>query len=293
MRPVLPSGRQRGAALVIVLWAALILSAALAVALAFARIEARIAASRMEAFESHRAAADGLEFAARAIAEERAGRMDDLNALEFSINGYEMTFAPARESERLDLNLTGEETLARFFRFLGEERQDAVKLAARVADWRDEDHLVRPNGAEARDYLTARNGENIGNRPFYSVDELLLVLDMPEDLAQCAMPALTIFGDGSAPSSALLTELYGRDMARTERAQSVQLGTASRSAAAGRRYAVSATATKAEDSTHRSITLTGVFRITGAPTQPFEWIAQFEAGMEPTTISRCQRASGS
>ncbi len=282
--------RQRGAALVIVLWVAILLSVALAVALASARIEARISAARENAFLSRQAAADGLEYAAQAISSGRAGRVDGISTLEFSINGYEVSFSPAEESEKLDINLASEQVLAEFFRFLGEEEENATKLAARVADWRDEDDLARPNGAERRDYAAARNGERIGNRPFYSADELSLVLGMSPTLAKCAMPALTIFGDGGAPSSALLTKLYNLDMQRSSAAgSSVQLGTASRSAAAGRRYAITAAAKNSDLPGRRSAALTGVFRITGAKTKPYEWIAQFEPGKNTIIDETCRR----
>lgn len=276
--------RQRGAALVIVLWVALLLSVALAVALASARIEARIAAARENTFLARQAAADGLEFAAQAIASKRAGRIEGVSTLEFSINGYDVSFSPAQESEKLDLNLASEQVLADFFRFLGEEEENATKLAAHVADWRDTDDLARPNGAERRDYAAARNGERIGNRLFYSADELSLVLGISPKLAKCAMPVLTVFGDGRAPSAALLTKLYNRDTQRNDAASGVQLGTASRSAAAGRRYAITASAKSRTNPGHRGVALTGVFRITGAQTRAYEWIARFDASEETATV---------
>ncbi len=280
--------RQRGAALVIVLWVALLLSAALAVALASARIEARISAARENAFLSRQAAADGLEYAAQAISSGRSGRIDGISTLEFSINGYEVSFSPAEESEKLDINLASEKVLADFFRFLGGDEDNATKLAARVADWRDADDLARPNGAERRDYAAARNGERVGNRLFYSADELSLVLGMPQTLTKCAMLALTVFGDGGAPSSALLTKLYNRDMQRSAASSSVQLGTASRSAAAGRRYAITASAKKTDNPGQRGAALTGVFRITGAQTKPYEWIVQFEPNENSSVGDWCK-----
>jgi general secretion pathway protein K len=279
-----PKQRQRGAALVIVLWVALLLSVALAVALASARIEARISASRENAFLARQAAADGLEFAAQAIAVERAGQIEAISTLEFSINGYDVSFSQAQESEKLDINLANEQTLADFFHFLGEEEENATKLAARVADWRDADDLARPNGAERREYAAARNGERIGNRLFYSADELSLVLGMSPTLAKCAMPALTVFGDGGAPSSTFLTRIYARDMQRSDAASGVQLGTASRSAAAGRRYAITASAKNTYHPDRRDAALTGIFRITGAQTKPYEWIVQFDASEKDAVV---------
>lgn len=267
--------RQRGAALIIVLWTALLLSMALAAAIAAARIEARIAAVEWTQFELHQAAIAGLEYAAHSIATEEAGSLDRLGAFQFSINGYDLRFAPSVESEKLDLNLASEVILSSFFKALGREPDTADVLAARVADWRDPDDLPRPNGAEARDYVLARNGETIGNRPFYSVDELLLVLDMPPDLVACIAPALTIFGGGGPPSARVMQQIFGTDMNRNSTATGARLGTASRSAAAGRRYAITATVAHAEQPA-RDFSLTGVFRIIGDRDRPYDWIAQFE-----------------
>ncbi len=279
--------KQRGAALVIVLWAALLLSVALAVALGSARIEARIATAREYSFLAHQAALDGLEFAAQSIAAERSGQLNDISSLNFSINGYEVSFSPALESEKLDINLASEQTLANFFAFLGEEPEDATKLAARVTDWRDADDLTRPNGAERRDYASAKNGERIANRPFYSTDEMQLVLGMPKLLLKCALPAITVFGDGGTPSSSLLTRIYARDIPRDGAAAGVQLGTSSRSATAGRRYAITATSKNLDNAKRPGSALTGVFRITGAQSRPYEWIVQFEPSEDANVDESC------
>lgn len=252
---------------------------ALAIAIAAARIEAQITAAEWERFAARQAAIDGLDYAAWRIAAVDRGERDALASYVFEINGYEVRFAPAAESEKLDINLAGEATLSSFFRVLGMEPEEADKFAARIADWRDEDDLSRPNGAEASDYINARNGERIGDRPFYSADELALVLDAPADIVECALPALTIFGDGAPPSGALMQRLYGADIDRQEQPTRARLGTASRSAAAGRRYAITAAAEKAGDETAKPYELTGVFRITGGTERPYEWIAQFDQGI--------------
>jgi hypothetical protein len=267
--------RQRGAALVIVLWTAMLLSMALAAAIGAARIETKLTAMEWRSFAAREAAKNGLDYAAHRIAVREGGRLDQLRRFKLSMNGYDVTFSPSLESEKLDINLASEQTLASFFRFLGQPLQDADALAARIADWRDEDDLARPNGAEGRDYVNARNGERIGDRLFYSADELRLVLGFSEDLLTCALPALTIFGDSTPPSRGLMQFLYSGDMERPHNAERVRLENDARNAAAGRRYAITATARKTNGASERAFVLTGVFRITGRREQPYEWIAQF------------------
>ena len=262
---------------------------ALAVAIAAARIEAQITRAEEARFAARQAALDGLDYAAWRIAAEDAGQIEKLSTYGFSINGYEVAFKPSLESEKLDINLASETTIASFFSALGLENDEANQLAARIADWRDEDDLARPNGAEGRDYTSARNGEKIGDRLFYSIDELKLVLGAPHDVVECALPALTIFGDGSPPSSSFMQTLYGRDLERTATASSARLGTALRSAAAGRRYAITASS-KSEKDNGQAYELTGVFRITGGRERPYEWIAQFESqDTMPETIAECSQ----
>lgn len=281
--------RQRGAALIIVLWTALLLSMSLATAIATARIEAQITASSWARFSEKQAAMDGLDYAAWRIAAEEAGSLDRLNTFAFSMNGYDVRFTRSIEIEKLDINLASERTLAGFFTALGREQDEATAIAARIADWRDPDDLFRPNGAEARDYARARNGEQIGNRPFYSLDELALVLGMPEMLIECAAPALTLFGNGGAPSTALLSELYGANMEADADASGARLGTASRSAAPGQRYAITAEAVRAENQSARPFRLTGVFRITGRRDRPYAWIVQFVEPKSATKPMPCLR----
>lgn len=263
---------------------------ALAIAIAAARIEAQITAAEWKRFAARQAAQDGLDYAAWRIAAVDRGETDALASYVFEINGYEVRFARSPESEKLDINLAGETRLSSFFRVLGMEPEEADKFAARIADWRDEDDLSRPNGAEARDYANARNGEKISDRPFYSADELALVLDAPQDIVSCALPALTIFGDGAPPSASLMQRLYGASTDQQEAPTRARLGTASRSAAAGRRYAITAAARKADGETSKLHELTGVFRITGGRERPYEWIAQFEGEKERSVADRCKKA---
>jgi len=146
---------------------------------------------------------------------------------------------------------------------------NAQSLATRIADWRDEDDLSRPNGAEGGDYAGAHNDEDIGNRPFSSVGELRLVLNIPEELLDCASPALTILGDDGIPDGKLLSTLYGRTLELPEQTHTTRLGTSNRRISVGRRYSITATA---RSDSGRKYQLTGLFRITGSKL-PFEFIA--------------------
>lgn len=282
------SGGQRGAALIIVLWVALLLAVVMAGAMAAARIEARIAAARIERFKAVEAARAGLEHAAYLIAVDGAPDNGDWSKMSLSLDGYDVAVGPSVESDKLDLNLASESVLAGLFRFLNMRDEDAAALAARIADWRDADDLSRPNGAEARDYA-GKTGAAIGDRPFNAVSELKEVLGVSDTLFDCAEPALTVFGDGDAPSPALLEQLYRRRPEGGLEPTRVQLGTASRAATAGRRFAITATARRSEDAGRLAPQKrTGVFRVTGRPEKPYEWIVQFPTP-EPPSPPACAK----
>ena len=269
-RPTNPRG-QHGSALIAVLWVALLLSSLTAGMLAVARTEVRAAHGRAETFKAQMAARSGLEIAAYLTA---TGAVNNVSALSQyapdELNGYVVSFERSLESQKLDINLASEQVFQQLFVFLDMDPASAQGLAARIADWRDGDDLARPNGAEARDYAGARNGERIGDRPFHSPKELLQVLDFPADLYECIAPVVTVFGASATPARALMVELFG-DAPFADQANSAQrrLSTSSRARSGGARFAVTArvSAEAAED-----LRLNGLYRVTGNPGAPYESI---------------------
>jgi general secretion pathway protein K len=110
---------------------------------------------------------------------------------------------------RLNLNGASEEELRLFFMSLPLDAGRADRIAQAIADWRDEDHLHRPRGAE-RDWYE-RQGRLVlpRNGPFRSLDELRHVKEVsPEVYARCSR-YLTLAGNGRinvmrAPPAVLL-----------------------------------------------------------------------------------------
>lgn len=91
----------------------------------------------------------------------------------------------------IDINASPEETLAALFIALGVRAPDAASYAARIADYRDGDSTVRPGGAEFADYTNAGLTHGPANRPFNRTGELSEVLGLPPALLAAAMPHLT------------------------------------------------------------------------------------------------------
>lgn len=274
---------QRGAALLIVLWTALLLSVVLAGALGASRIEAKIAAARKLQFEARLALEAALDLAAWRIA---AGDYDGDGPIvsDFDMNGFTVRVERSIESEKLDINRAGEQIFSAFFRQIGLEQDEADRLAAEIADWRDEDDLARPNGAEKNDYAATRS-KYIGDRPFNSLAELKAVLHMTPGIYDCALPTLTLFGSGSAPSARVMA-LMGKEGISEEPSQrAARLGTSVRGATAGGVHAIEAVAVSNSGSL-ASQKLTRIFRVSGRLEMPLEQVAEFRPSSNQTV--ECQ-----
>ncbi|MEO1240263.1 MAG: hypothetical protein AAFX54_00010 [Pseudomonadota bacterium] len=271
---------QHGGAIIVVLWTSILLSMLLVGALATVRGEARSARARADSLKADASARSGLDLAAWRLATGEVQTIDELADMPITLNGYEVSVAPSLDSRKIDINLADERTLAVLFEFLGEEPASAQKLAARIADWRDRDDLVRPNGAERSDYAAARNGEAIGNRYFHGVAELKTVLGFPSELYDCVRPALTIMGDDGAGDPLLFQTIYGAAPFANNETPGVRLSTSGRAARAGSRVSVTVTA---DGPNGRKKSITGLFRVIGGRQQPFEYIAVYTALERPLT----------
>ena len=65
----------------------------------------------------------------------------------------------------------------------GADRKLAPRIADAVLDWRDDNSLRRPNGAEDRDYRTADRPGGAADAPFAHIGELRQLLPIePEDM---------------------------------------------------------------------------------------------------------------
>ncbi len=101
----------------------------------------------------------------------------------------------------IDLNTAEPPQLTALLVTLGASQPYAETIADRIADWRDEDSLRRPSGAERSAYLARRLPEP-RNAKFEVEEELLAVLGVREDLARCLEPYVTVFSGRSDVNAA-------------------------------------------------------------------------------------------
>jgi len=107
--------------------------------------------------------------------------------------GAEITIRLSDESAKIDVNTANNELLKGLFRYGGLGEEDAARLLDAVLDWRDPDSLTRPAGAEEPEYARAGLMGRPANYPFQSTEELQLVLGMRAEVYQRIAPMITVY----------------------------------------------------------------------------------------------------
>ncbi len=188
------SRRQRGFALILVIWAVVLL-ASLATGFAFAvRHEVRAAADMAAAARAEAAATAALHAAALALSDpDREARWEpDARPRPIPWPDATISVKVSPESGRIDINRAPHELLVGLFaQFL--PLATAESLADALVDWRDADDAPQPGGAEADDYARAGYRYGPANGPFNSVGELRRVLGFDARLVERLGPYLTVY----------------------------------------------------------------------------------------------------
>ena len=196
------SRRQRGAALLLVMWLILLLSGLVAGYAVAARIESLQGNGLARGTAAREAARAGVEYAAaRLLDPDPAGRWAaDGRNYRFEFDGALVEIGVRDEAGKIDLNGAGHDLLQRFFVALGEKRDVAARLAGAILDWRDVDTLMQPaGGAEDPNYAAAGLPWGAKDAPFETVAELEQVMGMRPALFASAAPHLTVFTGGTVP----------------------------------------------------------------------------------------------
>lgn len=193
--------RQRGIALVLVLWVLVLLTITTGSYALMARMDQLEANQLLSGTQARLWAEAGLELAAVALREpeEELRLIADGRVYTQQIEGVTIEVRATDERGKLDINSADEQTLAILFINHGLDPQQAELLAAAVHDWRDGDDAERVNGAEVEAYQAAGLALGPANRNFMLVEELLQVLGMPYELYRQMEPGITIFSGSDLP----------------------------------------------------------------------------------------------
>ena len=194
--------RERGAALLLVLWLIVLLTALVGAFALSARVEQLQGQVLYRGVAGDQAARAGLEYALLRLgdADPETRWIPDGRRYDWSFNGVPVEVRVVDESGKVDLNVADQALLASLLGVLGADPEQAGRLAAAIADWRDPDDLGQVAGAaEDPQYAAAGLPYGAKDAPFEAVSELELILGMPDALAARMAPHVTVHGGLSQP----------------------------------------------------------------------------------------------
>lgn len=192
----------RGAALLLVLWLIVLLSALVGAFALTARVEGLQGRVLYHGIVAGEAARAGLEYAMTRIdhADPRLQWLPDAREHRWRFGDAALTVTIVDESGKLDLNQADAALLGALFEAAGSEPQAAARLAGAILDWRDVDPLTQPGGgAEDPDYAAAGRPYGAKDALFESVAEVEQVLGMTPALYARVEPYLTVYSGRTLP----------------------------------------------------------------------------------------------
>ena len=182
----LPSRRNRGAALMAVLWLIAILALACMATLRVISFDLELASAKVHGSRARQVAEMGIAVGVN----DKVKRSDPLLHRVNSETGEGFDVKITSEGGRFNINLIlGKEDkplLSSIFVSWGLELDVAQEIADAMADWVDADNNEQLKGAEEKYYKAQGRINQPFNRPFYSIDEMALVRGM--DLVEAVRP---------------------------------------------------------------------------------------------------------
>lgn len=187
---------QRGVALVIVMWAAILLTVVASSFIMERRTETMIVGNSI-AMSRAQAAADAGVYRAVFDAYRNDNAPDiwkrDGTQYDWSFDGIPVRVGMRDESAKIDINTASDALLRGLFISVGLNDEQADGLLDAILDWRDADSLKRLHGAEEADYKAAGLAYRPANAPFQAIEELQLVLGMRPEIYRRIAPSITVF----------------------------------------------------------------------------------------------------
>ncbi len=265
-----PPRDQRGFALLIVLWAVILLAFLATQLTAAGRLETRIA-TNLRSSAIAEAAADG------AIYEALFHLMDGSPQRWEADNSIHRIRTPRGfvvvriqdETGKINPNTASPALLAALLRNLGASPQAAAIIAAEIVNWRTSDLPPQSVATNAARYRSA--GRNYGppGAAFESLDELALILDITPGVLRHLVPHLSIYSAGT-PAVAAADPTVKKALAEAQEGASEGLDTA----VLGQPPLVSITA-EARETNGSAFTRSTIIRIEpaadGVPYQVLTW----------------------
>lgn len=191
--------RQRGVALLVVLWACTLLAILLGGYAMLARTEGLQARYQFAQVRAHYAAEAGVTRAIYAMLDPSPNGhwIPDGRDYPFQFDDAKVSLRVTDESGKVDINAASPTVLQAFFKAAGMSDAAANELAAHVVEWRSFGRPGDVNNNAA--YLAA--GRDYGPRhgPFASLEELQMVLGMEPSVYRKISSQITLWSGRNAP----------------------------------------------------------------------------------------------
>lgn len=195
--------RDRGVALLIVLWGCTLLAIMLGGFAALARTEGLQARYQFAQTRAHYAAEAGVMRAIEGLqTPDAASRwVADGRPYVFAFDDANVNITIVDEDGKVDLNAASGDVLTGLFKAAGATDDKAGSLSAAIQDWRRPGDAASPNGAKKPQYEAAGLAYGPRNGPFATVEEARMVLGMDARLWAIVAPALTIWSGRERPNT--------------------------------------------------------------------------------------------
>lgn len=216
-----PATAVRGAALLLVLWLIVLLTALVSGFALTARVESMQGRVLVRGLVAQSAARAGLEYALTRIGEQDPRRrwLPDGRPYMWRYADADIEITLVDESGKVDLNQADATLLTGLLRTLGQSQEQAPRLAAAIIDWRDPDQLTQvAGGAEDDDYAEADRPYGAKDAEFESIAELEQVLGFTPALYAGLEPHVTVFSGRTAPDEAFASDVVLNAMGRDGKA---------------------------------------------------------------------------
>lgn len=201
-RHAVATSSERGFVIVAVLWILVALSALATIFSVYLSNSALALAVTDTGLQTEAMVSAGVELTTYQLLLAGEKARPALGSFRFRLDNAEVLVSFTSEAARVDLNFASKEMLANLFAVLGADPKVASESADRIVGWR-----TRPkaNAANEEEALYGAAGLTYSPRQslFAHVNELSLVLGMPPELVDRALPFLTVFS-GSATVDVLV-----------------------------------------------------------------------------------------
>lgn len=190
----------RGAALLVVLWVAILITIAAAMAMRHAQTDRTRAIVLRDQVISQNQLDSALAIVLERLTSTDPSVIPTLGT-EFELTHGTQTFSVLTRNEAglVDINEADEALLTALLGQLELSERDARKVAQQILDWRDRDDDPAPFGAEVADYRLAERTYGPRNGPFESVEELTQVLAVDDGLYRKMQPLVTVYTRSASP----------------------------------------------------------------------------------------------